>query len=189
MSRTVLGTTGLAILVLGGLFGLVVAEAYLGSWAVAGLWIGYALLVVVALLALAGPETGCQSACAVVLLAFVSWLPAASAATQLPLALHGRTVDAVVAAVDHTVVDRAQRYRAELRLPDGTPVPGPALTDSTPRLHPGDTVRVVYDPDGSVPPRRPADVHPVQDAGWSLALAAALLAVVGWAGLRGRRRR
>ncbi|GAA1972888.1 hypothetical protein [Kitasatospora viridis] len=187
--RLVMGTAAVLLLTLGGVLGLILAQVYLASWAVTLLWIGYALLVTVGMLRLAGVESGCQSAFAVVLLAFVAWLPGASAATQLRLDLHGRTTEALVVDVQHSVVDRDQRWQATLHLPDGTPVPGPPLLDRSQLLHPGDTVRVVFDPDGTVAPRRPADVHPWQDTGWSLAFAVPLAAAVVWAGLRGRRGR
>ncbi|MGC0316503.1 hypothetical protein [Kitasatospora acidiphila] len=187
--QAVLTATGVAVFALGGLFGLVVAEVYVSAWAMTGLAACYALLLVFGLLAPAGTEAGCQTGFAALLLAFVSWLAGASAADQLPLALHGRTADARVVSVEHTVVDRSQRWQATLLRSDGTPVPGPRLLDSSERLHPGDTVHVVYDPGGTVAPRRPADIHPARDAAWSIAIAAGLLAVIAWAGLRGHRRR
>ncbi|MDH6120888.1 hypothetical protein ABH930_004959 [Kitasatospora sp. GAS204A] len=186
---TVLYTAGAGLLSLGGLFGLILGEVYLNAWALTGLAFCYALVTAVVFLFVAGIDIGCQAAVAVWVLAGLAWLPGASAAVQLPLVLHGRTTDAVVVSVEHTVVDRDQRWYSTLRRPDGAPVPGPRLLDRDNRLHPGDTVRVVFDPDGVVGPRRPGDIHPARDAGWSIGFAALLLGAVGWAGWYGHRER
>ncbi|TQF02851.1 hypothetical protein E6W39_12010 [Kitasatospora acidiphila] len=187
--QTALYTGGAALLTLGGLFGLILGEVYLNAWALTGLALCYALMTAVVFLFVAGIDVGCQATVAVCVLAGLAWLPGASSAVQLPLVLHGHTTNALVVSVEHTIIDRDQRWYVTLGQPDGAPVPGPRLLDRDNRLHPGDSVRVVFDPDGVVGPLRPGDVHPARDASWSIGFAALLLGAVGWAGWYGHRKR
>ncbi|MFI6446675.1 hypothetical protein [Kitasatospora sp. NPDC050543] len=180
-------TSALAVFAVGGLFGLVFANAYLGGLAGFGLGALYAVVLSAGLVVAAGAETGCWTAFLVLIAALIAAAAGSSAREDLIL-LSGRTVTATVVGKSMGPVSKGHAdWYYTLRGPDGTTVPGGRLKLSEDGLATGDQVTVREDPAGRATPNAPDRVNPDGSLWTAAGLSGAIALAVLYAGLTRRR--
>ncbi len=172
--------------VLGAIAGFFLLADDVGFALLAPLWIVHGVLLVLLIRRLGARESSAYATLFILATSLMSVYVADMARDDLTLQQRGETVTATVTKKwrDPAEGRKARFYHYELKLWDGTKVPGPPM-QSLDRYDVGATLTVVEDPEGALAPKTPADADATGDALGSAAFALAALASVGWMTWRG----